>query len=165
VDLTLSKRGDYVLRAAISLGRVSQSGEFRKIREVAEEMGLPERYTPHILNLLLKAGIAESRAGQKGGYRLVRPPAAISLLEVVEAGEGQLWPRRCTLSGGPCHWQEICAVHPAWEDAHRALSDSLGRTSLESILAVDRSLESGQPPVAARTAPESTWHTQPGPPN
>jgi DNA-binding IscR family transcriptional regulator len=37
----------------------------------------------------------------------------------------------------------MCAVHPAWEDAYRALSEALGRTTLQSILDVDRQLESG----------------------
>lgn len=146
MDLALTKRGDYVVRAALSLGRAAASGEYRKVREVAEEMSLPLRYTPQILNLLVKAGIAEARAGRKGGYRLLKAPDEVSLLEIVEAGEGSLRPTRCTLRGGPCHWEGMCAVHPAWEEARNALTDALARRSLASVLEVDRELLSSAPP-------------------
>lgn len=143
MELTLTRRGDYVLRAAIALGRASPTGELRKVREVAAEMQLPRPFAAQILNVLVKAGIAESKAGSRGGYWLLRPPAQISLLEIVEAAEGQLWPVKCVLSGGPCHWDEVCAIHPAWEDAYRALTDALRRQTLASILIVDKRLEAG----------------------
>jgi Rrf2 family protein len=143
MDLTLTKRGDYVVRAALSLARAYESGGFRKIREVAADMDLPLRYTPQILNLLLKAGIAEARAGKQGGYRLLRDPAEITLLELVEAGEGPLRSERCTLRGGPCHWDNVCPVHPVWEEAQAALSKVLSSRTLASLAATDRALELG----------------------
>jgi Rrf2 family protein len=145
MELTLSRRGDYVVRAALSLGRAAESDGYRKIREVADEMDLPVLYTPQILGLLLKAGLAESKAGQTGGYRLLKPPAEISLLEVIEAGEGPLWPRRCTLIGGPCHWEDMCALHPALEVAYKSLSETLAGITLASVLETDRQLENGGP--------------------
>ena len=143
MNLALSKRGDYAVRAAISLARGHKSGTYKKIREVAGEMGLPLRYTPQILRFLSRAGLAEARAGRDGGYRMIREPAAISLLEVVEAAEGPLRSERCTLSGGPCHWESMCAVHPAWEDAAESLRRSLARVSLASLIKIDEGLEAG----------------------
>jgi Rrf2 family transcriptional regulator, iron-sulfur cluster assembly transcription factor len=161
VDLTLTKRADYVVRAAISLARASARGDFRKTREVAEEMGLPLRYTPQIMNLLVRAGLAEARAGQKGGYRLLRPPEQISLLELVETGEGSLRPDRCTLRGGPCRWQDLCPLHSTWEEAGREFAHVLESRSLASLAALDSLLETGGIPVPAgshrkREPPRST---------
>jgi Rrf2 family protein len=113
------------------------------------------------LGLLLKAGLAESRAGQSGGYRLLRAPADISMLEIVEAGEGPMWPRRCTIDGGPCRWEQMCPVHPAWEAAWQALSASLKGASLASILEVDRELESGRTFRPAVGHPEPTERMPP----
>ena len=144
MDLTLTRRGDYAVRAALSLGRAYSQEGYRKIREVAEEMELPARYTPQILRLLGKAGLAEARAGRDGGYRLKRDPADVSLLEVVEAAEGPLRPARCTLSGGPCHWEDMCAVHPAWEDATNALRESLAKVTLAQVLDVDSGRVAGR---------------------
>ena len=141
MDLQLTRRGDYALRAAISLARYSGSGAYRKLREIAEEMAIPSRYTHEIVSLLVKAGLAEALAGKKGGYRLVRAPESIRLLEVIEAGDGAMRVDRCALTGGPCHWQQtICAVHPMLEDGVKSMTASLGSRTLADVLELDRKL-------------------------
>jgi hypothetical protein len=44
VDMTLSKCADYVIRAALSLASVYESGEYRKIREIVLETDLPRNF-------------------------------------------------------------------------------------------------------------------------
>ena len=105
MDLALTRRGDYAVRA--------------------------------------DAGLAEARAGRDGGYRLTRPPAEVPLLDVVEAAEGTFTLERCILRGGPCHWEQACAVHAAWSAAVQACRDSLGRTTLADLVAADVRLEAG----------------------
>ncbi len=101
-------------------------------------MAIPLRYTQEILALLMRASLAEARAGKQGGYRLLRTPGDISLLDVVEAAEGPLRLERCTLSGGPCHWEDkVCAVHATWEEANRALTAVLRRQTLLNALEAD----------------------------
>jgi Rrf2 family iron-sulfur cluster assembly transcriptional regulator len=154
VDLTLSKKGDYVVRAALALARAWKDGRYRKIREVAEEMDLPLSYTPQILVALAQAGIAEARAGRDGGYRLVRAPETISLLDVVEAGEGPLSPSICALRGGPCRWENVCALHPVWSAATQAICLILQQSTLAGVVLVDEALEAGRLaiPVSAHRA-------------
>jgi Rrf2 family protein len=144
VDLTLSKRGDYVVRAAIALASAwDGGGTYRKIRQVAEEMGLPLSYTPQLLGILARAGLAEAKAGRTGGYRLSRPPDDISVLEVVEAAEGDLASRRCAIRGGPCRWEDVCALHPTVVRAAQAIRSTLAATSLAEVSDVDRDLAAG----------------------
>jgi len=132
------------VRAAICLAKAFPSGGYRKIREVATEMDLPLNYTPQILNLLAKAGIAEARAGQQGGYRLRLAPHEVNLLAVVEAAEGPLRAERCTLRGGPCHWEDVCPLHHIWQEGHLALARVLESKTLASVVATDAALESGE---------------------
>ena len=140
MDLTLSSRGDYCVRAAIALAGAWGSGGYRKAREISEEMALPRAYVPELLGLLAEAGLAESKAGQAGGYRLARDPGAVSLLEVVEAAEGPLVSRNCPLRGGPCRWENVCALHPTWASASEAVRSTLAATSLADVASVDRAL-------------------------
>jgi Rrf2 family protein len=144
------------MRAAAALARSWDSHEYRKIREISEAMAIPARYTPEILSLLQRAGLAQARAGRSGGYMLSRPPAEISLLEVIEASEGPLASQRCVMSGGPCHWHDmICAVHPMLESAGNALTDSLRSQTLASVVNFDRELwqqHSGGPATGSQLA-------------
>jgi Rrf2 family iron-sulfur cluster assembly transcriptional regulator len=144
VNLTLSKRGDYVVRSALCLARAHASGEYRKIREVVADMGVPRTYASQILNSLVLVGLAESRAGKDGGYRLSRPPESISVLEVVEAGEGPLKPERCALGDGPCRWEAVCPMHEIWSAATKAMCDELANTTLANLAARDLALERGE---------------------
>lgn len=155
MNLTLSRRGDYVVRAAICLAAAwDGNGAYRKIREVADEMELPLSYTPQVLGLLARANLAEAKAGREGGYRLVRAPKDISLLEVIEAAEGSLISQRCPLRGGPCRWDDVCAVHPTWVKASEAIRKVLAKTTLDDVVTVDRDLGSGvtigSPPAGHR---------------
>jgi Rrf2 family transcriptional regulator, iron-sulfur cluster assembly transcription factor len=144
MDLTLSRAGDYALRAAIALAGGFESEGSLTIREVSEEMDLPRSYTPQVLGMLVRAGIATSRPGRGGGFRLSRPPSKITMLEVVEAAEGSLVNARCPLSGGPCRWDDACAVHPTWVAAADAVRTALDRATLESVAREDRDLGVGR---------------------
>ena len=141
MDLTLSKRGDYVVRSAICLARAYPSSEPTKLRQVSAEMGVPRTYVAQILGDLVRAKVAVSSTGLHGGYRLARPPSAITLLEIVEAGEGSLDPEGCDL--GVQRREEACSLHDTWTRASRALRAELATTSLAELVAVDEAIESG----------------------
>jgi Rrf2 family protein len=149
VNLTLSRRGDYVVRSAISLARAYPLGESRKIREVVAEMDIPQTFASQILADLVRADLATSKSGRDGGYRLTRPPEDISLLEVVEAGEGHLHAERCAIGEGPCRWDSVCPLHETWVMAAEALRESLSTQSLAEVASRDTALEAGVYPTPA----------------
>src|SRR3954451_2455629 len=63
---------------------------------LAEYHGVPSAYLAKHLQALAQAGIVESVAGRKGGYRLAKPATDISLLDVIDAVEGASPAFRCT---------------------------------------------------------------------
>jgi Rrf2 family protein len=141
--MTLSKRGDYVVRSALSLARSWPTGQLRKIREVVAEMGVPQTFASQILADLVRAGLATSKAGKDGGYKLSRPPQEIALVEVVEAGEGPLRAERCALGEGPCRWDAVCPLHDTWRAATEALRQVLSTTTLADLVRRDIAIEEG----------------------
>jgi Rrf2 family protein len=130
MELTLSKTGDYAVRAALALATSYDEGRYVTIAEVADRMKLPKPFTPHVLGMLSKAGIVESKTGRGGGYRLERDPRSISLLEVVESAEGPLINARCTLRGGACTPDDRCVVHGSWTAAGEAFRQRLREATL-----------------------------------
>jgi Rrf2 family protein len=97
-------------------------------------MELAESYTPQVLGLLVRAGLVVSRAGRGGGFRLSRSPTRITLLEVVEATDGNLALERCPIRGAACTPDDPCALHPALSRAATALARTLGSTSLAELV-------------------------------
>lgn len=143
MNLALSKRGDYVLRSAIYLARSYESGTPKKLRQVSAEMGVPRTFVSQILGDLARAGLAVSFFGTHGGYCLTRPPAEVSLLEVVESAEGALAPETCVLGDGPCRWESVCPLHETWGTAAAALRTVLAATSLADLVERDLEIEAG----------------------
>lgn len=112
-------------------------------------MGVPRTFVSQILGDLVRAGLAVSSFGKDGGYRLARPPAEVSLLEVVEAGEGSLVSATCALGDGPCRWDKVCPLHESWGAASSALRRELAATSLADVAERSRAIEAGTYPVPA----------------
>ena len=89
--MKISQKGLYALEALMTLGQRYGSGTV-KIREIAIENNLPEKFLELILIELKNARIVESVRGAKGGYQLRRSPAEIQLGEVVRLIDGPLAP-------------------------------------------------------------------------
>jgi Rrf2 family protein len=142
MNMTLSKRGDYVMRAAIFLAR-SPRGHSRKIREVVADTEVPPAFASQILSDLVRAGLAVSRAGRDGGYQLSRDASAITALEIVEAAEGPLATERCALGEGPCKWDQVCPLHDTWFSATQRVREVLANTTLAQLAQRDREIEDG----------------------
>src|ERR1700682_6167498 len=63
-----------------------------KIRDIAAESDLPEKFLELILLELKNARIVDSVRGAKGGYQLRRPPSEIYLSEIIRLIDGPLAP-------------------------------------------------------------------------
>ncbi|MDG5816584.1 Rrf2 family transcriptional regulator [Chitinispirillales bacterium ANBcel5] len=61
-----------------------------QIKDIVQRRGVPKNYLEQILNRLLKSGIVKSVRGNRGGYELNRNPDTLTLLDVIEALEGEI---------------------------------------------------------------------------
>jgi len=103
---------------------------------LAEETGLPLPTVQKLVSRLSAAGLIESARGTGGGFRLARPPAAISLADIVEAVEGPIALTACVETGKQdCCVQETCRVKPHWNVVNGAVKGALAGVSLASLSA------------------------------
>jgi len=89
--MKVSQKGLYALLAMMVLTRRYTQGAIR-IRDIAYEENLPEKFLELILLELKNARIVESVRGAKGGYRLRRAPSQIRLSEIIRLMDGPLAP-------------------------------------------------------------------------
>jgi Rrf2 family protein len=89
--MKISQKGLYALQAMMVLSRRYNQGAI-KIRDIAYEEDLPEKFLELILLELKNARMVESVRGAKGGYALRRPPDQIYLSEIVRLVDGPLAP-------------------------------------------------------------------------
>jgi Rrf2 family protein len=123
-------------------------------RDLAKLQGISPSFVAKIFPKLEKAGIVQAAAGVRGGYRLARAPGDITLLEVVDAIEGnkplfncqEIRDRCAVFDDDAPEWatKGVCAIHAAMLRAEIAMRESLAQETLASIAA-----------VVERKAPES----------
>ncbi len=111
-------------------------------KALAEYHGISESYLVKHLQALTAAGVLESVPGPKGGYRLARPAAEITVLDVVDAVEGRQPAFRCTeiRQRGPAGLEpEVyrlpCAINATMLRAEVAWRQSLRAQTLADMLA------------------------------
>ena len=132
--LELTRRGDYAIRAVLALGR-ADAAEVIPAPRLAAMTGIPPRFVAQVMTEIVRAGIAETKVGRAGGYRLARDPASISLLEVVEAVEGDPRRRLCVFSNAPCLLDGECDVHAVFAAAQDALLAELADSTIAELAA------------------------------
>ncbi|HEV2971435.1 MAG TPA: Rrf2 family transcriptional regulator [Pirellulales bacterium] len=87
--MKLSAKTEYACIAVLELARRYETKEPVRIRDIADEHGIPARFLVQILLQLKGAGYVASTRGASGGYQLIKPPAKITLGEVMNVIEGK----------------------------------------------------------------------------
>ncbi len=98
--MKLSVKSDYAARAVLGLARHYGSQTAVRVEDLASEQGLPANYLVQILLELKAAGIAQSIRGKEGGYLLARPPAEITLGDVLRSIHGTIFDTPATADAG-----------------------------------------------------------------
>jgi Rrf2 family protein len=130
--LRVARQTDYAARIVAHLASLGP-GEQASIAEVAADRLLPVPFVRRIVGRLVAADIVATVRGQKGGIRLARPAARISLLDVVRAMEGEADLSECLESPRTCPFSSKCPVRTAWGAAALALERSLARSRFDKL--------------------------------
>jgi Rrf2 family protein len=115
-------------------------GRYLSTKALAEFHGLPKEYLSKALQSLSQAGLVATTLGPSGGYRLARPPAELTFLDIVEAVEGKARTFVCNniRENNPCRPQGYCESGPCpvarimWE-ADEAWRDKLRSVRLSDL--------------------------------
>lgn len=86
--MQVTAKSDYAVRAMLEIA--AAGGTPVKGEAVAASQQIPPAYLESILSEMRQSGLLNSRRGPEGGYWLARPPAEISVADIVRAVDGPL---------------------------------------------------------------------------
>lgn len=128
----ITRETDYAFRA---LAHLAGEEGFVPVSGLADEIGVPEVFLRKIMQRLHGAGFVDSRQGPFGGYCMKGDPAAVSLLDVVEATQGPLVMNECFAAPGVCKGTENCPLRGRLRRVQEDLAAQLAGMSLADIAA------------------------------
>ncbi|QRM53222.1 Rrf2 family transcriptional regulator [Sinorhizobium sp. BG8] len=132
--MILKSQVEWALHCCAILAGLPQN-KYLSTKALAEFHGVPKEYLSKALQSLSQAGIVHTTLGPSGGYRLGKPPADLSFLDIVEAVEGNARTFTCSniRANNPCRPQGFCDSGPCavarimWE------ADEAWRSKLRSV--------------------------------
>jgi FeS assembly SUF system regulator len=102
-------------------------------RELSDQTQLPSPVVSKILKSLTRAGLLDSIRGSKGGYRLARPPAQITVVQMITALEGPVAMTECLIHPGTCSQEDSCGLQGPWRRINGAVQDALEKITLADL--------------------------------
>lgn len=130
--MRLTRAAEYAVRCVLFMaGKPVQSVIPRK--DISRQMEIPDQFLGKIAQQLARAGVMEILQGARGGFRLLKTPESISLLEVIEAIMGEIFLNDCMMNSKSCRRTATCAVHNVWGKARNDLRRTLGTADFHQL--------------------------------
>jgi len=136
--MNISAKSKYAVRALVELAERTEADPGRVVRlnDIATGRGIPLQFLEQLFAALRRAGIVKSRRGASGGYQFARPPAQVTVLEVVETLDGLVSPAVCTQ--GECERIDECGPAAVWLEAKEAVEQVLRQTTIADLAERER---------------------------
>lgn len=127
--MQLNHATESAIRVLVQLTRL-EPGQIASVRELRAALGGTTSYLSKVVGALVRARVLTAQRGAHGGVALARPAKRITLLEIVEAVEGQVGASYCT-SAAP--GAAVCGFHGALVEVREAMVRVLGRWTLAAL--------------------------------
>lgn len=127
-----SQTVEYALRTVVYLA--DQAPHACTTDQIAAKTLVPKAYLSKVIQGLCRGGVLQSKRGIGGGVALVKTPAELTILEVVNAVEPIVRIRECPL-GLKAHGHRLCPLHKRVDDALASVENAFRKTTLAEVLA------------------------------
>ncbi len=130
--IKLSRLADYGVLLMSQMARKPE--EVANAHDLIDASGLPAATVSKLLATLARHELLESIRGSKGGYRLARPAADISVEQIIAAVDGPIAVTMCVDEDGDgCGVASFCTTQGYWQRINRAIKEALDKVSLADI--------------------------------
>ena len=132
--MLISTKGRYVTRMLIDIA-LNQGDGYVSMRDISIRQQISKKYMEAFTAPLAAAGVIGIRRGKTGGYRLLPPPAEVTLWDIVCLTEGPLHAVSCLVQPeNTCSRCEFCTTLPAWEGLEKVVQDYLKSVTLQQLI-------------------------------
>jgi Rrf2 family protein len=137
--MQITRAAEYAIRGVLYLS-LQPEGSVCLLNEISEKQDIPPSFLSKIFQNLARSGFVNSTRGTGGGFSLIKSPKDITLLDIVEAIDGQIALNVCLNAGSSCDNKPTCSVHAVWNDAQNYMIDLLKENTFAVLANKNRSL-------------------------
>ena len=131
--MLITRATEYAIRAVLYLAK-QPAGEVVLKKDICRTQDITPAFLTKIFQPLIKCGIVGSQRGVGGGFYLAKNPEAISLLDIVQAQEGEILFNYCLEEPGTCKRDNLCPVHDAWGKVRNQVTTALHGVTFDELI-------------------------------
>jgi Rrf2 family protein len=132
--MRLGHTAKYAMQALAFLIKCHARDEWGQIADIAANCNIPRKYLEQVLLDLKSAGLVESKKGQRGGYRLCRPPDEITLAQAISAVQGELVPLPTWMDDSSENFSVEYGLRDVVQQAQHAVYKVFDNVSIEVLV-------------------------------
>jgi Rrf2 family protein len=140
MSIIFSRQCEYAIQAVLYLA-LKPSDEKTSIRELTNKLNIPYHFLAKILQKLTRKGLLRSQKGMAGGFSLPRSANKITLLQIIEAVDGEGLMSNCILGFSECSSSNPCALHEQWLKSREGIYQLLAKEHVDQTVLRMKKLE------------------------
>lgn len=134
--MTLNRQTDYALQFLSALARLKE-GESLPLSVFAKKGRVSFLFMQRIAGKLRTANLVEAGRGRSGGYKLTKSPAAITVLDVAQALEGDMAVVPCLKTADTsCPHQAVCMTRTNFHTINAYIQQYLKTITLSELTGI-----------------------------
>ncbi|MGA6992725.1 MAG: RrF2 family transcriptional regulator [Candidatus Deferrimicrobiaceae bacterium] len=130
--MKITTRGRYAVMALVSLAGASH-GNPVSLKDISRQEDISELYLQQLFVNLRRRNRVKSVRGPGGGFILARPPAEITVGEIIRVAEGKNASVGCRSSGRKCGMIERCKTQNMWDTLETRIDEFLDSITIENL--------------------------------
>ena len=130
----IRRNTDYGLRIMVTLAKHAGNGELISASQLVSNGNVSYEVGRKLLQRLRDAKLVKSIMGSKGGFKLNRKPSKISLREIINVLQGEIYLNEFLIHGRRCEFESECEVNTKLAPLQQLMADYLENITLEEIL-------------------------------
>lgn len=132
--MIITRATEYAIRAILYMS-CQPAKEIIFKKDICKAQDITPAFLTKILQPLIKDGIVKSQRGVGGGFYLAKPPAEITLLDIIKSQEGPVYLNQCLIEKGSCEREIFCPTHGAWAEIREEFMATLSRYDFATLAA------------------------------
>ncbi|HIT89419.1 MAG TPA: Rrf2 family transcriptional regulator [Candidatus Merdenecus merdavium] len=132
--MKISTKGTYGLISMVDIALNSNSENLVSVADIAKRQHISKIYLEQVISNLRKSNLLIGVKGPQGGYSLAKPPSEMTVLEILEALEGNLFEISMDKQ-----MEENSSIAPVlekqiWKPMGDAINHTAGKVTLQDLV-------------------------------
>lgn len=131
--MNFTAKSRYALKIMMDLADSKLVGRQQR-NKIAMRQGISVDFMDHIMARLRNKELIESTRGRFGGFELKKSAEEISLWDIFDAVEDNIYPVQCIEDHDACKFEASCISYDAWSDVFYSIKKELASKTLASMV-------------------------------